>query len=119
MTDLRTMQVYGFVFYFVLVCLLACFWFGFFSDKYGKMWDFRLEKQLNTKQSSVSHPSRSLEVISTGAYLTVEAQAKGLQRGAVLATGLETILVILQQRTWLLSALSLSTCLRLNEKVID
>lgn len=115
------MQVYGFVFYFVLVCLLACFWFGlvFFSDEYGKMWHFRLEKQLNTKQSSVSHPSRSLEVISTGAYLTVEAQAKGLQRGAVLATGLETILVILQQRTWLLSALILSTCLRLNEKVID
>lgn len=83
MTDLRTMQVYGFVFYFVLVCLLACFWFGlvFFSDEYGKMWHFRLEKQLNTKQSSVSHPSRSLEVISTGAYLTVEA-GQGFAEGS-------------------------------------
>lgn len=83
------------------------------------MWDFRLEKQLNTKQSSVNHPNRSLEVSGTGAYMTVEAQAKGFQRRAMLARGLETILVILRQRTWLLSAVILSTCLRLNEKVTD
>lgn len=48
---------------------------------------------------------------------TVETQLKGFQRGTILATNVELILVLSYQRLYLFSDLALRSCLKL--KIID
>lgn len=48
------------------------------------------------------------------ATLTVVTQIKKFQKGRILVSGLETILVIFCLKTWLLFAIVLKMCLRLS-----
>lgn len=79
------------------------------------MKDFGLRKQLNAIR-------KAKRAILVGAWKTIvlramwsmEAQFEMFQRGTKLAIGLETILVIFWQRTWLPFAHVLRICLRIN-----
>lgn len=53
------------------------------------------------EQDLVDHPNRNSEAV-----WTMESQIKGFQRGPVVETGLETILVIFKQRICLFLPLS-------------
>lgn len=67
----------------------------------------------------MAHTSRIVEY--SGAEINVDngRLAQEISEGKILVSGLETFLVLLWQRMWLLFALVLIICLRLNRRVLD
>lgn len=76
-----------------------------FLEECRRLWDFELGRWLNNTVKGAWPSSRSLEKNNAESSVDYGDPAQEVLEGTILAAGLDTILVIFRQRTWLFLSL--------------